>query len=282
MSVSKRKKQDILPDEIKANLYDKIELIVDFHGITWLEVEKVQEKIKGILSPDIYGRCEEEFKEQELRDYKERHPISEASLRRYKNTETVIRYYSKDETEIVTISKLFLGITLNYEVAHKLQENISLITKIVKIFSEEEYFEIEDVYLIKRDSIYCQSLYRLYQCYEKEMFADASYLLQKSMKGIVSGSTSICNRLKYQDYDISIVKSVVKGYTSSDEEIYEGKMDTIVSYEVIGEEINIKETLMELNNISYKIFMSHITNNFANELLLGKTNKVKNGVNLNE
>ena len=64
MSVSKRKKQDILPDEIKANLYDKIELIVDFHGITWLEVEKVQEKIKGILSPDIYGRCEEEFKEQ--------------------------------------------------------------------------------------------------------------------------------------------------------------------------------------------------------------------------
>ena len=44
MSVSKRKKQDILPDEIKANLYDKIELIVDFHGITWLEVEKVQEK----------------------------------------------------------------------------------------------------------------------------------------------------------------------------------------------------------------------------------------------
>ena len=59
-------------------------------------------------------------------------------------------------------------------------------------------------------------------------------------------------------------------------------MDTIVSYEVIGEEINIKETLMELNNISYKIFMSHITNNFANELLLGKTNKVKNGVNLNE
>ena len=282
MSVSKRKKQDILPDEIKANLYDKIELIVDFHGITWLEVEKVQEKIKGILSPDIYGRCEEEFKEQELRDYKERHPISEASLRRYKNTETVIRYYSKDETEIVTISKLFLGITLNYEVAHKLQENISLITKIVKIFAEEEYFEIEDVYLIKRDSIYCQSLYRLYQCYEKEMFADASYLLQKSMKGIVSGSTSICNRLKYQDYDISIVKSVVKGYTSSDEEIYEGIMDTIVSYEVIGEEINIKETLMELNNISYKIFMSHITNNFANELLLGKTNKVKNGVNLNE
>ena len=282
MSVSKRKKQDILPDEIKANLYDKIELIVDFHGITWLEVEKVQEKIKGILSPDIYGRCEEEFKEQELRDYKERHPISEASLRRYKNTETVIRYYSKDETEIVTISKLFLGITLNYEVAHKLQENISLITKIVKIFAEEEYFEIEDVYLIKRDSIYCQSLYRLYQCYEKEMFADASYLLQKSMKGIVSGSTSICNRLKYQDYDISIVKSVVKGYTSSDEEIYEGKMDTIVSYEVIGEEINIKETLMELNNISYKIFMSHITNNFANELLFGKTNKVKNGVNLNE
>ena len=46
--------------------------------------------------------------------------------------------------------------------------------------------------------------------------------------------------------------------------------------------INIKETMEELNNISFKLFMSHITSNFANDLILGKTDKVKEGVNINE
>ena len=282
MNVSKKKKQEILPDEIKANIYDKIELIVDFHGITRLEIENAQEKIKKILSPDIYGRREEEFKEDELEAYKDRHFVSDASLRRYKNTENVIRYYSKDETEIVTISRLFLQITLRYEVAHKLKDNILLMAQLVQLFAQEEYFEVEDVYLIKKDSIYCQSLYRLYQCYNKEMFADASYLLQRKMKGIIPASTSICNKLKFEDYDVSIIKSVIRGYTSSGEEIYEGKIDTIVSYEVIGEQINIEKVLNKLNAISFKVFISHMTDNFINDLITGSTDKVKDGVNMNE
>lgn len=54
--------------------------------------------------------------------------------------------------------------------------------QLIELFAEEEYFEVEGVYLIKRDSIYCKSLYRLYQCYNKEMFADPSYLLQRKEK----------------------------------------------------------------------------------------------------
>ena len=50
MNMSKKKKQDILPDEIKANIYDEIEIIIDFHGITRIEIEKTQEKVKSILS----------------------------------------------------------------------------------------------------------------------------------------------------------------------------------------------------------------------------------------
>ena len=61
MNMSKKKKQDILPDEIKANIYDEIEIIIDFHGITRIEIEKTQEKVKSILSPDYYSRREGEF-----------------------------------------------------------------------------------------------------------------------------------------------------------------------------------------------------------------------------
>lgn len=282
MSISKKKKKDILPDDITANIYDKIELIVDFHGITRLEIENAQEKVKQILSSDYYGRREGEFSADELKAYGERTYISDASLKRYYDTEGVIRYYSKDETEIITISKLFLSITLNYEVTHKLKDNISLMAKLITLFAEEEYFEVEGVYLIKRDSIYCKSLYRLYQCYNKEMFADPSYLLQRKEKSIQSESTSIGNRFKYGKYNVNIEKSVIKGYTSYGEEIYEGKMDTIVSCDTFEEVVKLENMIKELNNISFEIFISHITEGFANDLIIGKTDKVIDGVNVNE
>ena len=284
MGISKKKKQDILPDEIKANIYDKIQLLVDFHGITRLEIEKTQEKIKDILSSDIYSRQEDEFLQEELEAYGERHDISQASLRRFYDIENVVRYYSKDKTEIITISRMFISISLNYKVAHKLKDNIKLIAELVELFSKEGYFEVEGVYLIKSDSIYCKSLYRLYQCYDKNMFGDAGYLLQKKENKILPESTAICNRFKYDIYDVSIIKSVIKGITTGEQEIYEGRLKTIGSFEVLNEEtyINIKETMEELNNISFKLFMSHITSNFANDLILGKTDKVKEGVNINE
>ena len=261
MKMSKKKKQDILPDEIKANIYDEIEIIIDFHGITRIEIEKTQEKVKSILSPDYYSRREGEF------SY---------------DTESVIRYYSKDETEIITINKLFLSIKLNYEVTHKLKGNILRMAQLISLFAEEEYFEVEGLYLIKKDSIYCKSLYRLYQCYNKEMFADASYLLKKMGKNILPESTSICNKFRYGKYNVSIVKSVIKGHTSYEEEIYEGKMDTTVSYEVLEDQINVEDIINDLNDISFQLFISHITEGFANDLIIGKTDKVKDGVNMNE
>lgn len=71
-----KEKQDILPDEIKANLYDETEIIIDFPGITRIEIEKTQEKVKSILSPDYYSRREGEFSYDELSAYGERNYIS--------------------------------------------------------------------------------------------------------------------------------------------------------------------------------------------------------------
>lgn len=73
---------------------------------------------------------------------------------------------------------------------HKLKGNILRMAQLISLFAEEEYFEVEGLYLIKKDSIYCKSLYRLYQCYNKEMFADASYLIKENGKNILPESTS--------------------------------------------------------------------------------------------
>ena len=50
MNMSKKKKQDILPDEIKANIYDEIEIIIDFHGITRIEIENTRKSKKYFIS----------------------------------------------------------------------------------------------------------------------------------------------------------------------------------------------------------------------------------------
>ena len=78
------------------------------------------------------------------------------------------------------------------------------------------------------------------------MFADASYLLKKMGKNILPESTSICNKFRYGKYNVSIVKSVIKGHTSYEEEIYEGKMDTTVSYEVLEDQINVEDIINDL------------------------------------
>ena len=44
--IGKENKYDIVPDHFKANIYDQVELLVDFHGITKKDIESAQEKIK--------------------------------------------------------------------------------------------------------------------------------------------------------------------------------------------------------------------------------------------
>lgn len=47
----KVKKKDIQPSDIKANIYDSVEIIVDIHGITRGDIENVLQKLNEVL-PD--------------------------------------------------------------------------------------------------------------------------------------------------------------------------------------------------------------------------------------
>ena len=64
--IGKENKYDIVPDHFKANIYDQVELLVDFHGITKKDIESAQEKIKKILNPKEYSMSEEPFSLDEL------------------------------------------------------------------------------------------------------------------------------------------------------------------------------------------------------------------------
>jgi|GEM_PF-1408756 len=279
------KKDKIKPSDIKANIYDSVELIIDIHGITRQDIEGALHELNDILPAEFYSRTDDSLTLQEINDYGDRkeNSLSWATRKRYLDTESVVRYYSKNDSERITISRLFISIFLSYEIAHVLKENIELIDKIVKVFNTLEYFEVEKLFLVKKDSIYCSSLFRMYQCFDKKMFADVGYILGRSEKAIDNGVTRVYNNFSYGNAEIILNKEIVAGMLSDTNEfIYEGKMDTIVSKDPSEDVVSIKDVLNELNSISFDVFMCHITDSFARDLVDGKSSKVRKGINCYE
>jgi hypothetical protein len=280
-----KKKSEIKPSDIKANIYDSIELIIDVHGVSRWNMEDVSEKLKKILPAEKYSRTDDSLTDQEVNDYGDRKGdiLSEAVRKRYLETEGIIRYISKDGSEKITISRLYISIFLSYEIAHFLSEKIELIGEIVMIFNTLDYFEVEKISIVKKDSIYCPSLKVLYHCYEKNMFADVRYTLDSKNVESEYGITSVYNNFYYENSEIVINKRITEGRSlDSDQIIFEGIIDTTVSMEPDEKNINIGNILYNLNTISFKVFMCHITEKFANELIDGRSSKDVRGINFNE
>lgn len=279
------KKKNILPSEIKANIYDYVEIIVDIHGITRLDIETALQRLNEILPAGNYSRSDDSLTVDEINDYGDRRdiPLSTSARKRYLDTENVVRYFSKNLSERVTISRLFISIHLSYEIAHDLKSNIDLMDQIVQVFNELEYFEVEKIYLVKKDSIYCSSLYRMYQCFDKKMFADAGYQLFLQKKQTDTGVTSVYNNFTYDEAEVILNKKIMTGkIADSDELIYKGMLDTMISKNPTGSDIRVKEVLTELNKISFEIFICHITDAFARDLMNGRSDKVRKGLNFYE
>ena len=115
------------------------------------------------------------------------------------------------------------------------------------------------------------------------MFADVAYFLERDKKLIDTGMIEINNKFAYDNLEVSIYKQVLKGYLPGEtEEIYEGKMYTMISSDVYESNVDVRDTLLTLNKVSFELFICHITDAFAKDLVMGKSDKVKKGLNCNE
>lgn len=266
-----QKMYHIKPSDIKANIYDSVELIVDIHGLTRQDIDNALKDLNEILPSTEYARKEDSLTDEEINDYGDRREngLSAAVRKRYLDTESIVRYYSKDETEIITISRLFISIYLSYEVAHNLRDNIKLIDKIIRAFDKIEYFEVEKIFLVKKDSIYCSSLKQIYQCFNQNLFADMGYFFEcfDENNNIDTGVTRVYNNFSYGDVEVAVNKEVMQGILiDTGEPVFECKMDTITAVEPLGDSVSVAEEMDKLNRVSFDVFMSHITDSFAEDL----------------
>ena len=80
----KIKKKDIRPSDIKANIYDSVEMIVDIHGISKTDIERVLLKLSEVLPADSYSRADDSLTDTEINAYGDRQdiPLSMSARRR--------------------------------------------------------------------------------------------------------------------------------------------------------------------------------------------------------
>ena len=262
-------KKDVNASDIKANIYDTIELTVDINGMTSSDLELKQEELKALFPAENYALEETELYDNEVSDLNERRPegLSKSLQKRLIEKEVAFRFLSKDSTEKITITRLFVTIKLDYKAAHCLTKNIELMSNIIKCFDDNKFFTIERVTLKKLDSIVCSSLYRMYQCFEKDMFGDIAYSLKKD--GSDSEPLYLKNEsyFKYGNNDIKISKRIVTGvfHDSSVKKAYEGLLKVTAYYDcIVNNDVKciVSDKIKELNSIIFEIFIKHITDSF--------------------
>ncbi|WP_097005208.1 hypothetical protein [Lacrimispora amygdalina] len=285
------RKDQISQQQIKANIYDYTELIIDIGGMTEDIINRyIDNEFTQLFPPGIYKRAKTELYESEIDDYEDRssYVMSITSKKRLLETETVLRYSAKDGMEQIIISTMFVIIKLDYKCTHKLNEKINLISEIMNCLIQNAYTEINRITINKRDRIICATLFRLYQCFNKNIFGDIAYALSRKNKntnGFYLRSDSLFN---FDEYDVHVSREVKRG-EYEDTQAFQGSLKMNVRLE--GFEIEddtqetiqrIKKSFVDLNDICYKIFIEHITLSFAADLVVGTTDKVLGGFNKNE
>lgn len=288
--MNESQKYKISQNDIKANIYDTTELIIDFSGASFENISRyINKEFVQLFPPETYSREDTGLFEEELNSYESRNnfEMSMASKKRLLEKETVLRYYSKNKTEQISISSMFVSIKLIYkEHAHKFNDKIRLISNIMKYLMEDEYLTIDRITLNKRDSIICATLFRLYQCLNRNLFGDIAYKL--SRKNTTEYYLRNDTMFKYEEY-FAFVSRIVKRGEYEDATAYQGILQIDVNTENFTLDRikdnyieKIKNCFEKLNEICYKIFIEHIEISFAEDLLKGTTNKVLGGFNKNE
>lgn len=165
----------VQPDDIKANIYNDIRFIVDIQGVSTDGLEQTDISISKLLDSNVFNRIEDTYTYDEINEWDKRNQreISNKMKKRMIETEKVIRYISKDETEHIILGKNYIELRLIYEKSFVLKDKMDLLEKIVKAYDLNNLFmHVDNIILIKNNSIVCKSLYTLYRCFNAKQFGD--------------------------------------------------------------------------------------------------------------
>jgi len=281
----KMKKREIRPEDIKANIYDRVELTADISGFTSQNVMELEKDWNELFDRTLYRMEESGLQLHEFMEYQKRNDIlySAAKSDSAAERERVIRYYDKSRSEEICICTKFISIKLDYKTAHSLREKIKLFSAILNCCGKVKFFHIDRLLLTKTNSIICRSLYRMYQCFDKAAFGEIAYGLRQKADEYKLKNSCI---FEYLDCMVSVDKEVSQGLYNNAAS-YRGVLKIEAGSDAESDCAGMTEEMLEgrfrhMNDIIFEVFLCHVTDRFALDLVEGSTDKVIGGFHRNE
>ncbi len=259
---------DIKADYLEENICNDIRFIVDMQGASAHDVEECDLFISKLLDSNLYKRLEGTYTYEDINEWDQRAQRSVANVvkRRIIESEKVICYASKNESELIFIGKLYIEIKLARSQNDSLKQKIKLLQDIVKAYiSVNPFIEIENIFLIKRNNIICGDLYKLYSCYEANVFGDVRKEIADSDMAFTEYHSSSIAVLK--EYNLNIEKGIVAG-EYNEKEAYMGELNFSMSCQMqYGRECsNLSKILKDMDENISNIFKKNLTTSFSLDL----------------
>lgn len=274
-------KKNVKRDKIQADIYDEINIIVDYTGLTDGEILDKSSKLDAVMTDEYIKRITpltyEEIEEYAIRQKVE---LSLAAKRNAIVEDNSIRYTRKDNLVEVVIFRNFTKIALDFNgnKRHMLRDYFAMMASLmVCLNTEKEFFKIQAIYLLKKNTIFCKSLYQVYRCFDKNVFG--SFIQGTSndlytLNAIQNKETFFREALEFDVY-----KSVESGMdNSSRKEIYMGQLNITGKYNAaLLDDSDVKDVLYKINEEIFDVFRQYLTDGFLEDMEEGKTTKLIGG-----
>lgn len=274
--------KDNIRESIKAYLYDEINIIVDYIGLTDGDIleksSKIDELIKcGNFEKYITPLSYDEIEEYAIRQSRE---LSLAAKRNSIEEDNSIRYIRDDGLVEIVIYRNFLKIRLSYgqNVKHTLKDYFAMLDVIVNCLSiDKEFYKVKTVYLQKKNQIFSKTLYQLFRCFNKNMFGTFIHGNSKDVYSL--NIVQIKENFWHDDLEFDVLKSIHNGLDAeTKKEIYQGQLYITGRYDTAPvDDSNILEVIGRINDKIFDVFQRYLTEGFLEDMKNGVSSKVIGG-----
>lgn len=269
-------------EKIIANLYDEIDIIIDYTGLTDKDIVEKALDIDALLENDRYIKNMSPLTYDEIEQYskRQRRELSLAAKRNSIEEENAVRYLREDSLVEVVIYRTFTQIKLNYNdsTKHVLRDYFSVVLNFATCLNEDRpFFKIQTVFLQKKNKVFGTSIYQIFQCFEKDRFGTFIQGTKNDLYNLdFLNGREVFSR---DDLEFEVQKLIGSGMdVNTKKRISIGQLDIIGRYDVAPiEEFDIVEKLGRLNDGIYDIFRRYLKDSFLEDMINGTTKKLVGG-----
>lgn len=277
--------QNIKKEEIKANLYDEINIIVDYTGLTDGDVLEKSLKLDTLIKDGKFEKSFAPLTFEEIEEYavRQKRELSLAAKRNSIEEDNSIRYIRNDNLVEIVIYRNFSQIRIYYgeNIKHSLREYFGMLDSIAECLGKDrDFFKIQTVYVQKKNEIFARSLYQIFRCFDRSLFG--TFIQGSSKDGYVLNIVQNKENFFSRDLEFDVLKAVNNGMdNNTQKEVFRGQLYITGRYDTAPiDDISVKDILNRINDGIFDVFKRYLTAGFLEDMKEGKTSKLIGGFHL--